>query len=174
MRLMIMAAPLVLLAGCDDAPKVDKRAGEAKQLSAGAYEVQAKVVSLTATDRGKPASKAKPGEVTVLKGCVAADGTLDPSLLTEVGDQCSSTQSYARGAILNIQYACQRKGKSGSVNYSINGEFTANAFTAMATTGTSFSTPDDYTLMRDLSAKRVGNCPVAVAAAAGGTAAKKS
>ena len=178
MRLMIMAAPLLLLAGCDDAPKVDKRASEAKQLTPGAYEVQAKVVTLTATDKGKPASNAKPGDVTVLKGCVAADGTLDPSLLTEAGDKCTPTQSYARGAILNIQYTCQRKGADGSVNYSINGEFTAKAFTAMATTGTSFSTPDDYSLVRDLSAKRVGNCPPpgaaapAAAVAAVGTPAK--
>ena len=164
MRSIIMAAALLLLASCDDAPNVDKRAGEAKQLSAGAYEVQAKVVTLTATDHDKPASNAKPGDVTVLKGCVAADGTLDPSLLVETGDQCTPTQSYARGAILNIQYGCQRKGKSGSVNYSISGEFTAKAFTAVATTGTSFATPDDYSLVRNLSAKRVGNCPAAGAA----------
>ncbi|MEO7787662.1 MAG: DUF3617 family protein [Sphingomicrobium sp.] len=161
----LVIIPLVLLAACaDDAPKVDKRAGEAKQLGAGAYEVQAKVASLTATDKGKPASKAKAGDTAVLKGCVAADGTPDPSLFIEAGDQCSATQSYARGAIINIQYHCQRKGTYGSVNYSIEGQFTADAFTAKATAGTSFTTPDDYTLIRDLSGKRVGNCPAAPAA----------
>lgn len=162
MRILIVAAPLLLLAGCSDkAPKVDKRAGEAKQLEPGAYEVQAKVDSLTATDQGKPASMLKAGDTAILKGCVGADGTPDPSLFVEAGDQCTPTQSYARGAIINIQYHCTRKGASGSVNYSISGDFTADAFTAKATTGTSFTTPDDYTLIRDLSGKRVGNCPAA-------------
>jgi len=165
---MILAAPLLLLTACsDDAPPVDKRASEAKQLNAGAYEVQAKVETLTATDHGKPASKLKVGDTTVLKGCVAADGTPDASLFIEAGDQCTATQSYARGAILNVQLHCTRKGTSGSVNYSIDGQFTADAFTAKATTGTSFTTPDDYTLIRDLVGKRVGNCAAAGAAAKG-------
>ncbi|MEO5641642.1 MAG: hypothetical protein ABIQ98_07760, partial [Sphingomicrobium sp.] len=133
-RLALAALPLLLLAACaDDAPKVDKRASEAKQLSAGAYEVQAKVETLTATDKGKPASKLKVGDTAVLKGCVAASGTPDASLFIEVGDKCRPTQSYARGAILNIQYNCQRKGTSGSVNYSIDGQFTADGFTAKVT-----------------------------------------
>ena len=54
-------------------------------------------------------------------------------------------------------------GAAGSVNYSVDGQFTADAFTAKVTTGTSFATPDDYLLMRELSGKRVGNCPAAVA-----------
>ena len=159
---LAFAAPLLLLAACsDDAPPVDKRAGEAKQLAAGAYEVQAKVESLAATDKGKPASKAKAGDILVLKGCVAADGTPDVSLFTEAGDVCSPTQSYARGAILNIQYHCTRKGAAGSVNYSIDGQFTANAFTAKVTEGTSFATPDDYQLLTSLTGKRIGTCPPA-------------
>ncbi|MEO6247044.1 MAG: DUF3617 family protein [Sphingomicrobium sp.] len=159
MRVLLVAAPLLLLAACsDDAPPVDKRASEAKQLAAGAYEVQAKVETLTATDTGKPATKMKLGDTTVLKGCVAADGTPDASLFIEPGDACKPTQSYSSGAILNIQYHCARKGTSGSVNYSISGEFTADTFTAKSTEGTSFTTPDDYTLIRDLKAKRVGNC----------------
>ena len=165
MRIMIMAGPLLLLAACADEPKVDTRATEAKQLQAGAYEVEAKVASLTATDKGKPASNAKAGDTVILKGCVAADGKPEPSLFVEVGDQCKATQSYTRNAILNVQYNCQRKGTSGSVNYSIDGQFTAEAFTARATAGTSFSTPDDYTLVRNLTGKRVGNCPAAGAAA---------
>lgn len=169
MRILIVAAPLLLLAACsDDAPAPDKRAGEAKQLSPGAYEVTAKVTSLTATDKGKPASKAKAGDTTSLKGCVAADGTPDASLFVEAGDVCSPTQSYARGAILNIQYHCTRKGTSGSVNYSISGDFKADSFTAKVTEGTSFTTPDDYQLLSDLTAKRIGNCPAAAATTAKG------
>ena len=165
MRFLIAAAPLLLLAACaDEAPPVDKRASEAKQLAAGAYEVQAKVETMTATDNGKPATKAKAGDMILLKGCVAADGTPDASLFTEAGDTCTATQQYARGAILNIQYNCQRKGKSGSVNYSIDGQFTADAFTAKVTEGTSFSSDDDYQLLSGLTGKRIGICPASAPA----------
>lgn len=167
MRYLVII-PLVLLAACsDDAPPVDKRAGEAKQLAAGGYAVDAKVDSMTATDKDLPASKAKPGDIIKLAGCVAADGTPDASLFVHPGDQCHSTQSYTRGAILNIQYNCTRKGGAGSVNYSVDGQFTADAFTAKVTEGTSFSTPDDYKLVTDVTGKRSGTCPAPAPAAKG-------
>ena len=162
------AAPLLLLAACsDDAPPIDKRAGEAKQLAAGGYAVEAKVESLTKTDLGPPASKAKPGDMIKLAGCVAANGTPDASLFVHPGDQCRAMQSYTRGAILNIQYNCTRKGGAGSVNYSIDGQFTADAFTAKVTEGTSFTTPDDYTLVTTVTGKRSGTCPAPAPAAKG-------
>ena len=164
---LALAAPLLLLAACsDDAPVPSKRDAEAKQLSPGAYEVQAKVETFTKTDLGAPASKAKVGDATVLKGCVAADGTPAPTLFVEPGDVCTPTQSYVSGAILNIQYHCSRAGKSGSVNYSITGDFKADSFSAKSTIGTSFSSPDDYSVVRDLQGKRVGNCPAPAAAPA--------
>jgi len=163
LRWALAAAPLLLLAACDDAPKIDKRAGEAKQLTAGAYEVSAKLDTLAKSDLEAPATKAKVGDITTLKGCVAADGTPEATLFVEPGDVCKPTQSYSSGAILNIQYGCQRKGKSGSVNYSIDGQFTADSFTAKVTAGTSFASPDDYVANRSLTGKRVGNCPAAVA-----------
>ncbi len=166
LALPLVIVPFLLLAACsDDAPPVDKRAGEAKQLAAGGYAVEAKVESMTAADHGPPASKAKPGDIITLAGCVAADGTPDASLFVHPGDQCRAMQSYARGAILNIQYNCTRKGGAGSVNYSVDGQFTANAFTAKVTEGTSFSTPDDYVLVASLTGKKTGVCPPPVPAA---------
>jgi hypothetical protein len=166
MRILLIVTPLLLLAACsDDAPPVDKRAGEAKQLAAGGYAVDAKVESMTAADKGPPASKAKPGDIIKLAGCVAADGTPDASLFVHPGDQCSATQSYTRNALLNIQYHCTRKGGAGSVNYSVDGQFTANAFTAKVTEGTSFSTPDDYNLVTNITGKHTGACPAPAPAA---------
>lgn len=166
LRWALAAAPLLLLAACDDAPKVNKRAGEAKQLTPGAYEVSAKLDTLAKSDREAPATKAKVGDMTTLKGCVAADGTPEATLFIEPGDVCKPTQSYSSGAILNIQYNCQRKGKSGSVNYSIDGQFTADGFAAKVTTGTSFASPDDYVANRTVTGKRVGNCPAVASAPA--------
>lgn len=167
-RALPLAVPLLLLAACsDDAPPVDKRASEAKQLVAGGYAVEGKVESMTKTDLGAPAIKAKPGDLVTAAGCVAADGTPDASLFVHPGDQCRATQSYARGAILNIQYNCTRKGTAGSVNYSVSGDFTADAFTATVTEGTSFTTPDDYKLITKISGKHGGACPPAAPAAKG-------
>jgi outer membrane murein-binding lipoprotein Lpp len=163
----LVIIPLLLLAACDDAPKVDKRAGEAKQLTAGGYAVEAKVETMTATDKGPPASKAKPGDIIKLAGCVAADGTPDASLFVHAGDQCRAMQSYTRGALLNIQYNCTRKGGAGSVNYSVDGQFTADAFTAKVTEGTSFTTPDDYVLVASVTGKKMGVCPAPVPAKKG-------
>ena len=158
----LVIIPFLLLAACDDAPPVDKRAGEAKQLAAGGYAVEAKVESMVATDKAPPASKAKPGDIITTAGCVAADGTPDASLFVHPGDQCAASQSYSRGAILNIQYHCSRKG-AGSVNYSVEGQFTADAFSASVTEGTNFATPDDYKLVTKVTGKRSGTCPAPAA-----------
>ena len=159
----LIIIPLVLLAACsDDAPPAGKRAAEAQQLATGGYAVEDKVENMTATDKAPPASKAKPGDMIKLTGCVAADGTPDASLFVHPGDQCTASQSYTRGAILNIQYHCSRKG-AGSVNYSVDGQFTADAFTATVTEGTNFATPDDYKLVTKVTGKRSGTCPAPAA-----------
>ena len=150
--------PFLLLAACDDPPAVDKRAGEAKQLQAGGYQVTAKVTSLSSTDNSTPATKLKVGGTTITKGCVAADGTPEPMLFVDAGDVCKVNSSYTSGAILNLQLTCTRKSNPGYVTSAVDGQFTAQAFTAKVTTGTSFSGDGDYAMQRELTGKRVGVC----------------
>lgn len=159
MRILIIL-PLLLLAACgEDAPQVDNRASEAKQLKAGEYEVTAKVTSLSSTDKSTPATKLKIGDTTTVRGCVAADGTPDPKLFVDAGDVCKINSSYTSGAILNMQLSCTRKSNPGYVTSAVDGHFTADAFTATVTTGTMFSGTGDYAMGRELTGKWVGVCP---------------
>lgn len=163
MRILI-AVPLLLLAACSEEAKVDKRAGEARQLQAGEYEVTAKVASLVSTDKSAPATKLKVGDTTIMRGCVGADGVPAPALFADPGDQCKIDNSYVSGAILNIAVKCTRTAPPGNVSAAVDGSFTADGFTAKVTTDTSFYGDGDYKLVRDLTAKRVGVCPPAPAA----------
>lgn len=158
---LLMIAPLLLLAACADDAPVDKRAGEAKQLQAGEYEVTAKVTSLSSTDKSTPATKLKSGGTMTSRGCVAADGTPDPALFTDPGDACKVNSSYVSSASLNLQLTCTRKSNPGFVTSAVDGKFTADSFTAKVTTGTSFAGSGDYQMVRELTGKRVGVCTVA-------------
>ncbi|MCA1653230.1 MAG: DUF3617 domain-containing protein [Sphingomonadales bacterium] len=162
----LIIVPLLLLAACsDDAPPVDKRASEAKQLKAGEYEVTAKVTSLASTDKSTPATKLKIGDSTRTKGCVGEDGTPAPALFVDVGDVCKVNSSYTSGAILNLQLTCTRKSNPGYVTSAVDGSFTADAFKATVTTGTSFYGNGDYQMVRELTGKRVGVCTAPAAKA---------
>ena len=161
-----LAAPMLLLAACaDDAPKAAQAPAEAKSLAPGQYEVTAKVVSLRSTDKTTPATKAKLGDTTTVTGCIGADGIPPPALFVDdARDLCKVNSSYVSSAILNLGLICSRKSNPGFVTSAIAGSFTADAFTAKVTTGTSFSASGDYTLIRELTAKRTGTCPPAAAA----------
>ena len=158
---LITAAPLLLLAACSEAPKVDNRAGEAKRLQAGEFEVTAKVASLVSTDKSTPSTKLRVGATATAKGCVGADGIPEPALFTEPGDQCKIDNSYVSGAILNLAIKCTRALPPGYVTSAVDGSFTADSFTATVTTDTSFYGNGDYKLVRNVTARRVGVCPPA-------------
>lgn len=163
---LAVTTPLLLAACSDSAPKVDKRASEAKQLQAGEYEVTAKVTTLTPMDKAKPATKLKVGDSATTRGCVAADGVPDAALFTDAGDLCKVDSKYVSGAILNLAIKCTRPSNLGYVTSAVDGSFTADAFTAKVTTGTSFYGDGDYQLVRELTGKRVGVCPASAAPAA--------
>ena len=159
-----VAVPLLLLAACSEEAKVDKRAGEAKRLQPGEYDVTAKVASLVSTDKSAPATKLKVGDTTIAKGCVSADGVPAAALFADLGDQCKVENSYVSGAILNLAVKCTRTKPPGNISAAVDGSFTADSFAAKVITDTSFYGDGDYKLVRDLTAKRVGACPPAPAA----------
>ena len=165
LRKCALAAPLLLLAACaDDAPKAEQRPAEAKSLAPGQYEATAKIVTLASTDKTTPATKAKVGDTTTVSGCIGADGIPPPALFVDdARDVCKVNSSYVSGAILNLGLICTRKTNPGFVTSAIAGSFTADAFTARVTTGTSFSASGDYKLIRELTAKRTGACSPAAA-----------
>ena len=165
-RLALAGATLLLLSACgDDKPAVNKSAGEAQQLAAGEYQVTAKVASLTALDKARPATRLKAGDSVTMKACVDAAGVPDPALFSEAGDRCTIDSKYISGAILSLGLKCSRPANRGVVTSAVDGSFTADTFSAKVTTGTSFYGDGDYQLVRNLSGKRIGACPPATAKA---------
>ena len=121
---------------------------------------------LRSTDGATPLSKAKLGDVTETKACVAADGTLDPAIFAEAGDSCTSTNSYIRGGRMSLQLSCTRPDVPGQIMPGVDATFTADEFEGTATTTTYLKGLGDYVLTRTIEAKRVGDCPPAAPAKA--------
>ena len=171
MRTIILGvAAAGLLAACSgDSAKEAKKEAKAQALKPGEYEVTDKVDELRSTDNSTPATAIKvaaAGEPSpTSRICVGADGAIDPKLFAEAGDKCTPTGSYMRGGRLSFQSNCNRSGKGG-VSQLVDGKFTADSFEATVTSSTFFSGPGDYTLVRTLTGRRVGECSAAPPAAA--------
>lgn len=162
MRIFAVVATGLLAACSSEAPPAEAPAETAKALTPGEYEVSAKIEMLRSTDGATPATKAKLGDPPVLaRACVAADGTMEPMMFGEAGDECKAENAYARNGRLNLQLSCTREGAPGQVLQTINGSFTSESFVAEATTGTYFTGLGDYSMKRTLAGKRVGDCPPA-------------
>ena len=163
MRIFAIVA-LGMLAACSSEAPPTEAAEAVKALVPGQYEVSGKIEALQSTDGTTPATKAKLGDPPVLaRACVAADGTMEPMMFAEAGDDCKVENAYARNSKLNLQLSCTRKGAPGQVMQTVNGSFKAESFVAEAITGTYFTGPGDYSMKRTLAGKRVGDCAAATA-----------
>ena len=153
--------------GCsnESAPAAAPARATAAALSAGEYEVATKIEDLRSTDHTTPLTKAKQmaaGDAPdVHRACVADDGVIATDMFAEAKDDCSVQNSYVRNGKINMQLSCTRPGAPGQVLQSVDGNFTADAFTATVNTGTYFSGSGDYAMRRTMTAKRVGACPAA-------------
>ena len=160
-------AGMAMLAGCGSEEPAPAAPAKAQALTPGEYEISSEVTKLASADKSTPATSLKMGDKSVTRACVAADGTLDPTMFVEAGDTCTVQNSYVKSGRLSIQYQCNRSGK-GSLYPAADGDFTADGFEAIVTAATTFPGDGDYTLTRKLSAKRVGDCPAAGAETAAG------
>lgn len=164
MKLMPIAGLAMLLTACggEKTAPVEKAAAK---LSPGLYEVSYNVVTLASTDNTTPATKLKAGDKGVIRACVAADGQPAPELLGEEGDKCQIKNSYIRNGRMSAQMSCKREGLSGEAMPAMMGSFTADSFEGEISTLTYFVKDGDYRLVREITAKRVGDCPAAPPAA---------
>jgi hypothetical protein len=161
-KLMGVAGLTMLLAACGgEKPAPVEEA--AARLSPGLYEVSYNVITLASTDKTTPATKLKQGDKGVIKACVGADNQPTPELLGEEGDKCEIKNSYIRNGRMSAQMSCTRQGLSGQVMPAMMGSFTADGFEGEISTLTYFSDDGDYRLVREVTAKRVGDCPAAEA-----------
>ena len=171
MRTIILGlAAAGLLAACsDDTAREAKKEAKADALQPGEYEVTDKVDQVRSTDNSTPATAMKvaaAGEASpTSRICIGANGAIDRKIFAEAGDQCASTSSYMRGGRLSLQFNCTRPDKGGLTQL-VDGKFTADSFEATVTSSTFFSGPGDYTLVRTVTGRRVGDCPAGQPAAA--------
>ncbi len=160
----VTAAGAVLLAtGCGSETAKPAKVEAPKTMVAGEYEVTSEVTKLVSADKSTPSTELKMGQKDVIRACVAADGTIDPPMFVDAGDECTKQSSYARSGRLSIQYSCTRPGK-GNVYPNADGNYTADGYKAVVTVGTAFPGDGDYNLTRTLTARRVGDCPAAAPA----------
>ena len=162
-KLVCVAAMALSLAACGGEQQQATTAEEAPaSLAAGLYEVSAEVTQLASTDKTTPATKLKQGDKLTTRACVAADGKPAPELLAEEGDKCEIKNSYIRNGRMSAQMSCKREGMSGEVMPAMMGSFTKDGFEGEITTLTYFVKDGDYRMLRKVTGKRIGDCPVAL------------
>jgi len=164
---MITATAAVLVSACSsEAPPPAKQQEEtATALKGGQYQGTFKVTALRTTDATTPATKLKLDDTGNAAGCVSADGSIDPALFAEDGDTCTVTNPYVRNGRIGMDLTCKRKGQTGEIRQSVSGTFTGDSVDAEVSTSTYLSGTGDYAMTRTITAKRVGECSAAPAAA---------
>ena len=164
---VLMLAAIAALGACggQEAAPVDNGSEQVPAaLNPGDYEVATIVQSLRSTDGTPPATKAKaaaPGDKPLVhRACVGTDGTVEPAMFSESGDECRIENAYARNGRLQLNLSCTRPGAPGQVLQSVNGKFTAEGFEATVDTGTYLTGAGDYQMRRVMTGKRTADCTV--------------
>lgn len=160
MKRLMLSAIAAVLAGCGQEAVVNNGSEQVPAaLNPGEYEVTTLVESLRSTDQTTPATKAKAdGKAVTHRACVASDGTVEPAMFSEAGDECRIDNAYARNGRLTLALSCSRPGAPGLVAQSVEGRFTSDGFEATVETATYFTGAGDYAMRRKLAGKRVGDC----------------
>lgn len=160
MRRLIVCAFATLLAGCGQEAAVNNGSEQVPAaINPGEYEVTTLVESLRSTDQTTPATKAKAdGKAVTHRACIASDGTVEPAMFSEAGDECRIDNVYARNGRLTLALSCSRPGAPGLVAQSVAGTFSADGFEAIVETATYLTGAGDYAMRRKMTGKRVGDC----------------
>ena len=160
MRALIVTAATaaVALASCsEDAPPPAAQTKAA--ISPGLYESSWTVTEVRSTDKTDPATKLTVGGTGTAKACIQEGPAIDLELFAEGDDKCTATNSYVRGGRINIQMQCRRSDEAGPVMQTVTGTSTADAFDGEISTSTYLTGFGDYSMIRKVTGRRVGDCP---------------
>lgn len=158
-RLTIAAAAALALAGCSGEAPPEANETEVATLSPGLYEAGWTVSQLASVDRTEPKTNLTQGATGTTTGCIGDDGSVDPVLFAEDGDTCTASNPYIRNGRISMDLTCEREGVTGQVRQSVSGTFTAEGLEAEVGTTTYLEGVGDYSMTRNFTAKRVGQCP---------------
>lgn len=160
MKLFVIVASALVVAGCGEEQVADNGSEQVPAaLNPGEYEVTTLVESLRSTDQTTPATKAKAeGKAVTHRACVASDGTVEPVMFSEAGDECRIENVYARNGRMTLTLSCSRPGAPGLVAQSVSGTFSSDGFETDVETATYFTGAGDYAMRRKMVGKRVGAC----------------
>ena len=157
---IVAATAAVALGACsDEAPQQNNQAQERQSLTPGLYEASWTVSEVRSTDKTDPATKLTVGASGDAKGCVEDGPVIDMALFAEGSDKCTPTTSYTRGGRINIQMQCTRPEEAGPVMQTVTGTSTAEGFQGEISTSTYLTGFGDYSMIRTVTGKRVGECP---------------
>lgn len=153
------AAAAAVVTSCSDGPT--QQQAEAQQpgaLTPGMYEASWTVTELRSTDKTDPATKQTVGATGSTKACVRQGPVIDPALFAEGNDECRPTTSYARGGRINLQMQCKRANEAGPVMQTLTATSTADSFEGEISTSTYLTGFGDYSMVRSVKGRRVGDC----------------
>ena len=156
---IVSATAALALAGCSEDAPPQNRAQPSKALTPGLYEASWTVSEIRSTDKTDPATKLTVGSSGTAKACIREGPVLDLELFAEQGDECAPTNSYTRGGRINIQMQCKRPDEPGPVMQTVTGTSTAQGFEGEISTSTYLTGFGDYSMIRTVTGKRVGECP---------------
>lgn len=165
--LMTLAAvaAVTLVACSEDAPQ-QNRAQTKAALTPGLYEANWTVTEVRSTDKTDPATKLTVGATGKAEACIQQGPVIDLELFAEGDDECKPSNSYVRGGRINIQMQCRRPDEAGPVMQTMTGTSTADGFQGEISTSTYLTGFGDYSMMRSVTGKRIGDCPAEDSAAA--------
>ena len=169
MRESIIVAALgaMALAACSEEPKQPPPQQKAA-LTPGEYEASWTVTELRSTDKTDPATSLTVGATGNAKACIQEGPAVDVALFAERSDECTSTNSYVRGGRMNIQMRCKREGEAGPVMQTMTGTSTAEGFEGEISTSAYLTGFGDYSMIRSVTGRRIGDCPSEEAASEAG------
>jgi hypothetical protein len=163
-KFLIGAAIAALgLAGCsEDSPKPQDQA-QGTDLAPGLYEASWTVTEIRSTDKTDPATQHTVGATGTAEACISEGPVIDMALFADESDECTPGNSYTRGGRINTQMQCKRAGEEGPVMQTVTGTYTADGFQGEISTSTYFTGFGDYSMMRTVKGRRIGDCPQAPA-----------
>ena len=159
MRAVTIVVAAAALAACSGAEPQPQQTQQKAALVPGLYESSWTVSELRSTDKTDPATKLTVGATGKAEACIQEGSLIDLELFAEGGDECRPSNSYVRGGRINIQMQCKRPDEAGPVMQTMTGTSTAEGFQGEISTSTYLTGFGDYSMVRTVSGKRIGDCP---------------